>query len=288
MIELDAERRVVEAERILIPADKLVISGVKSGHYLYLIESGEFRIQYQGGLAHARAGELCWLGSGMDRTIHATGPAAWIVIRIRNRIFAPGNTADQLAWRTLMRMRELGRLSPRVALEKPTLRELTALAGRMVDWFERGGDLSVTMLKSLLLQLLVLLEMDKNLPQSLAPPQPPDHRLDLMQAVLLLIERDLAAIPDVETLAARAGISRSGLYRLFKESGFPAPAVILEKARLEAAARLLTETGLTVLSIAMETGFGSLSTFYRAFKSGYGQSPAIWRRRLARPAPPGP
>jgi transcriptional regulator GlxA family with amidase domain len=166
-----------------------------------------------------------------------------------------------------------------VPLEERTIAELMLVARRMVDWFQRDEDLAVTMLKSLLFQLLVLLEMDRSLQESLAPPKASNRRMELMQTVLLLIERDLESIADVETLAARVGLSRSGLYRLFKESGFSSPAVVLEKSRLEAAARLLKETRLTVLSIAMEVGFGSLSTFYRAFKAGYGQAPAIWRRR---------
>jgi hypothetical protein len=130
MIVMDADRRAVEAEYISSAAETLVACGVKSGHYLYVIESGKFRIQYHGRKTNAAAGALCWFAAGMDRTILTDGPATWIVIRIRNRSFAPGNPADQLAWRTLMRIRELSRSHPMVPLGERTLGEIKVLARR--------------------------------------------------------------------------------------------------------------------------------------------------------------
>ena len=44
------------------------------------------------------------------------------------------------------------------------------------------------------------------------------------------------------------------------------------------ACRLLRETDLPVAQVAGEAGFDSLSAFYRAFRSGTGQSPLAYRR----------
>lgn len=44
------------------------------------------------------------------------------------------------------------------------------------------------------------------------------------------------------------------------------------------ACRLLRETDQPVAQIAGEAGFDSLSAFYRAFRSGTGQSPLAYRR----------
>ena len=48
--------------------------------------------------------------------------------------------------------------------------------------------------------------------------------------------------------------------------------------RLREACRLLRETDQPVAQIAGEAGFDSLSAFYRAFRSGTGQSPLAYRR----------
>ena len=48
--------------------------------------------------------------------------------------------------------------------------------------------------------------------------------------------------------------------------------------RVTEACRLLRETDQPVAQIAGEAGFDSLSAFYRAFRSGTGQSPLAYRR----------
>ena len=49
--------------------------------------------------------------------------------------------------------------------------------------------------------------------------------------------------------------------------------------RIDAAARLLSDTDRTVLAIAQETGFNAKSTFNAAFRKAKGSSPSAWRMR---------
>ena len=56
----------------------------------------------------------------------------------------------------------------------------------------------------------------------------------------------------------------------------------LENVRMGAAQRLLTETGLSVNDIAVQTGYLNASTFRRAFNRVAGMSPSQYRELEAR------
>ena len=57
---------------------------------------------------------------------------------------------------------------------------------------------------------------------------------------------------------------------------------LLQKRRLETAARLLRRTDLNIQQIITQVGYENTSYFYRLFHERYGQSPREYR--LARPA----
>lgn len=86
-----------------------------------------------------------------------------------------------------------------------------------------------------------------------------------------------------EDLGARAGISVRQLERSFRRQlgrGIHEHYLAL---RLERSRQLLRETSLSVLEIAVATGFSSASQFSRAFRRSFGFSP-----RAAQPRPPKP
>ncbi len=82
----------------------------------------------------------------------------------------------------------------------------------------------------------------------------------------------------IEALGRRVGLSRSALHERFAHLiGMP-PMQYLAQWRMQAAARMLTETRSTVATIALEVGYESEAAFARAFKRAVGKPPAIWRR----------
>ena len=73
------------------------------------------------------------------------------------------------------------------------------------------------------------------------------------------------------------GISKRHLHLLFEPTGTSVARTILAR-RLQKAHRLLTSaTSRSVTDIAFDCGFGSLPTFYRAFRQAYGISPGDLR-----------
>jgi len=269
------ERYAVEAELIETTAGYTLSEGVKSGHYGYLVHSGELFVSVHYDKEGLLPGELAWIGAGQSRTITSLGPASWTVFRVRNRAFSTTSDADRIAWETLMRM---GKMGPKMPLLAGTLDNVERLSRTMRAWHDRQSQLALPALKGCLLQLLALIADDSLYQQKSVAAPGLSQRFPELQQALLLIDREAVSIPDAKTLARRCGLSRSALYRLFQEAELPTPARMLEQARMEVSTRLMQDTRRTILEIALETGHQSLSAFYRSFIRTFGQSPGKWRR----------
>lgn len=81
------------------------------------------------------------------------------------------------------------------------------------------------------------------------------------------------------TIAAHAGVTAAHLIRLFKEQFQTTPMAYLWQIRLEAAARLLRNTGLSAAEVAYECGFTNPHHFSRLFHQHYAYPPRAWRLR---------
>ena len=84
-------------------------------------------------------------------------------------------------------------------------------------------------------------------------------------------------IPIVE-IASRLRLSVRMLEYLFTQTLELSPGAYYRRLRLQAARRLVVDTRLRMQEIAIRTGFNSLSSFSRLFKSYYQQSPVACRK----------
>ena len=83
------------------------------------------------------------------------------------------------------------------------------------------------------------------------------------------------------TLARESGLSPYHFLRTFERLTGVTPHQYVLRARLRAAAtRLATEAG-RVIDVALDSGFGDISNFNRAFRTEFGVSPRAYRQRYA-------
>lgn len=82
---------------------------------------------------------------------------------------------------------------------------------------------------------------------------------------------------DYGRLCEQFGLSRSQVYRLFKEEGLDSPSTYLRQFRMEKARILLLETDLRIQEIALDVGFKTPSHFSTRFIETYGLSPKMYR-----------
>lgn len=82
----------------------------------------------------------------------------------------------------------------------------------------------------------------------------------------------------LETLARRAGMSRSALAARFRELVRQTPMQYLTLWRMQLACKLLRETGLDTAAVAERVGYLSDAAFSKAFKKVVGKGPGAYRR----------
>jgi transcriptional regulator GlxA family with amidase domain len=123
-------------------------------------------------------------------------------------------------------------------------------------------------------------------PQRMAAPL----RFGVRHEAVLRVIAHMEAHPDrpatAPALAAIAGVSRRQLERLFEASFGMGPSAFQLKLRLEHARGLLHQTGLSVVEIALATGFANASHFAHAYRRRFGRSPRADGLRALRPAGP--
>lgn len=81
-------------------------------------------------------------------------------------------------------------------------------------------------------------------------------------------------------VAAVLHVSPNYLHAVFKRETGKTPLAHVQHKRVEKAKKLILAGELSMLEIAMETGFSSQSHFNKVFKALVGQTPVLWRQSL--------
>ncbi len=79
----------------------------------------------------------------------------------------------------------------------------------------------------------------------------------------------------------RLCLSRNRINQLFQSQYEKTPVEYLNELRIVSAKELLVNTQDTILQIALQSGFESLSTFYTQFRRLTGSSPNVYRKNVA-------
>lgn len=82
----------------------------------------------------------------------------------------------------------------------------------------------------------------------------------------------------LEELAGLVGLSQSHFSHAFKASTGMAPHQWQVNARLRRAKNLIRRGNLSLIDIAVETGFADQAHFTRVFRKNFGTTPANWRK----------
>ncbi len=98
---------------------------------------------------------------------------------------------------------------------------------------------------------------------------------------LELMEANVEQPLTTAELSEMVGISKRQLERLFRAHLDTTPTHYYQQTRLNAGHRLLEQTSMTVLEVAVEVGFASAGHFSKRFRSHFGYSPRDLRAGVA-------
>lgn len=103
--------------------------------------------------------------------------------------------------------------------------------------------------------------------------------LALEQRLLLYLDAHYTEELSLESLSKEFGVSRFVLSRIFTEKLHTSFPDYVNSRRLDYARDLLLSTELSVTQIALDAGFGSSRSFFRAFQDSFHTTPGAYRRQ---------
>ncbi|MGF6635969.1 transcriptional regulator GlxA family with amidase domain [Paraburkholderia sp. MM5496-R1] len=116
--------------------------------------------------------------------------------------------------------------------------------------------------------------------QYVQQPMPPNPRGDRLSGLLDWVSGNLATPHTLDTLAARALMSRRTFTRRFRLATGTTLGAWLLAQRLARAQQLLESTDGSVEAIAASAGFGSAASLRQHFADAFRTSPSAWRREF--------
>ncbi len=230
----------------------------RSACALWLMLDGEAEVTSQGHTLHVTSGDACLTDCRVRRDIEIAHHAEWLTVGLE----AP------LLGRDLLQS-----IGPPVQWT-PSEKEREALHFYMmalVDCYPACGtaQLQVEGLARVLTGLVLNAHGIHNFGETQAGAP------FWLEAVLRYVrEKPGASVAD---LAREAHFSLAQFRRVFHDWAGISPHEFLQRERLERARRLLENSGLSVESIARETGFSGASPFTRAFRQYMSVTPAMYR-----------
>lgn len=153
--------------------------------------------------------------------------------------------------------------------------EVVAAVGGELEAMARGGGLA--RVARLLVALEVLAAAPVRELARVGGGQPADERLGRVYAVLGRCFREDLSLAD---LARAAAMTPAAFCRFFRRETGRSPLAFVNELRVNHACQLLVETDLPVTAVALESGFGGLSSFHRAFRRHRSGTPLELRRRV--------
>jgi AraC-like DNA-binding protein len=112
-------------------------------------------------------------------------------------------------------------------------------------------------------------------------PSPPPVAHPSLRKGIEYLHSNLSSPVTLDDLCKITGLSKYYLIRLFQKHVGTTPGQYLQDQRLYFAAQLLRYSKKTVISIAFEAGFNSLSSFERAFRKKFGVTPTKYRKMVS-------
>lgn len=152
--------------------------------------------------------------------------------------------------------------------------ELEAMVRRLLKELGNRGEYSKEYVRGCLLSLLTEIAR-----MNLGQGSPKDRSREILAPALTYIRKNYSLDIRIGDLAKLCCISETHFRRLFVAVMGASPVRYMNLVRISMACELLKRTDIAIREIGAMTGYSTLSTFQRNFKSMTGVQPKLWRKR---------
>jgi AraC-like DNA-binding protein len=122
-------------------------------------------------------------------------------------------------------------------------------------------------------------KLTRELAETVQRPEAADRKSKLERARRLVEQADRGAALDIDSIAAKVGMSRSNFTRYFRAAYRTSFSQFVVRTRVERSKQLLQSSTLDASQVSAEAGWSSVPYFFQAFKRTTGMTPGEYQRR---------
>ncbi len=164
------------------------------------------------------------------------------------------------------------------ALDATACRRIGMLAEKARVALMCPNNFSYLRHQHILFELSLFLEGERPVPSVASSQITPSHQV---YRAMEWYRGHIGECPSLDDVGKAVGVSSSHLRRLFHRFAGCHPQEIFHQIKFQIAQELMGDPAWKLEAIAERCGFGSASSFSRAFKIRHGYCPAEWRRGLS-------
>lgn len=240
---------------------------------LYIV-SGERTFFYANRTLHIQAGTFLCIAPGV---LHRAINPADEVCSLYNLYFGDnGNPTSSEDSRMHSIQGLLDDLDPCIALSPSNQAVVTSLFERVAHELLNPQKSTDALVWSLVTQMLVCVQRENGIDTSSV--QVSEHMKGRLSELMDYLNAHFREDLTLEDVARRFDVTPAHLSRTFKKATRFGFVEYINTQRVAECCRLLRTTDLSVLDIALQCGFGSLTQFGRCFRELTGSSPRGYRR----------
>lgn len=158
----------------------------------------------------------------------------------------------------------------RIRLAPDTAEQLNVLLADTDKALKMGGETAMLEAFADIIKILLLLRCSVGIERKTGIPS------RTMLQILSYMETNYSEIENIEEICREFGVSRSGMWRMFRENLQQTPGEYLRNLRMQHA-RYVLEQGGNVTEVSAACGFADCSHFIRMFRERYGMTPYRYR-----------
>ena len=221
-----------------------------------------------------RRGDVFCFPAGLPHFACGAPAAGGLVVMVPSEIFAPESYGDRDTHQMLCRIINLARSGRNpLPIAKETSAHVLRVAAAMTREVQERKPGYEAAARCLLQEMLLHLRRDPEVGVETIPRNHTTRHEERIARVLRHIEEHFMDEISVANVATMAAMSRSSLHATFRRVAGCTLVEYVTRIRVRAAMRLLRESEATVMQVAMDCGFSTMSRFYDAFHRITGKTP---------------